>query len=110
MGGYNSSTVGEHQFGGGQYSASESLQYWAANHNNSTHHGPHTNQHQQQMRSSILPPLPVGTGNTLLCENNTPSPHSSPLTTNEDYANYANYNSTQWDIFLNFIGYICKNF
>ena len=99
MGGYSSSTVGEHQFGGGQYSASESLQYWAANHhNNPTHHGPHTNQHQQ-MRSSILPPLPAGTGNTLLCENNAPSPHSSPLTTNEDYANYANYNSTQWDIF-----------
>ena len=83
------STVGEQQFGG-QYSASESLQYWAANHH-SNHHN------QQQMRPSISPS--TGNGSTLLLpDNGATSPHSSPLMSG-DYASYANYNSTQWEIY-----------
>ena len=58
------------------------------------HHGHHN---QQQMRPSISPST-GGAGSTLLLENGgAPSPHSSPLM-NGDYASYANYNSTQWEI------------
>ena len=91
------STGGEQQFGG-QYSASESLQYWAANHH-SNHHNHHSN--QQQMRQSSISPSTAGTGSSslLLTENSATSPHSSPLMSGADYASYANYNSTQWEIY-----------
>ena len=68
----------------GQYSATESLQYWAASHN------------QQQIRANSIfcenSSNSTGLVNSTADQQHTPSPHSSPLT-HEDYTQYGHYSN-----------------